>query len=70
MEEVADNHNNLLLEDNLAVEEADNHNNLLPEDNPAVGEAVEEAAEANLQQDNKQQDKQQPCHLVSNPSKE
>jgi hypothetical protein len=47
------------------VEEADNHNNLPPEDNPAV----EEVAEANLQQDNKLQDKQQPCHLALNPSK-
>ena len=64
------NHNNLLPEDNLAVEEADNHNNLPPEDNSAVGEAVEEAAEANMQQDNKQQDKQQLHHLVPNPSKE
>jgi hypothetical protein len=61
------NHNNLPLEDNQAVE-VDNHNNLPPEDNQAVEEEeaveVEEAAEANPQQD-----KQQPHHLVQNLSK-
>jgi hypothetical protein len=67
------NHNCLPLEDNQAVE-ADNHNNLPPEDNRAVEEVVEveavEAEEANLQQDNKLQDKQQPHHLAQNLSKE
>jgi hypothetical protein len=55
VEEVADNHNNLPLEDNPAVE---------------VEEVEEEAAEAPLQQDNKLWDKQQLHHLVRSPSKE
>jgi hypothetical protein len=55
VEEVADNHNNLLLEDNLAVEEV---------------EAEEEVAEANQQQDNKPLDKSQLRHPKPHPSRE
>jgi hypothetical protein len=49
-----DNHNNLPLGDNQAVEEA-------------VEEVVEEVAEANQQPDNKLQDKPTQPHLVRNP---